>query len=231
METLLPLMLVLGIEMAMLIWGATASDPYRLRGFVAVRNMMMIGLFAPLLMTIGGITSNIGNVWYAAVICTQAIVLERFGRRAAYDIIVAVYGTMAALFATCAVLPLFPVVAGNELWVRAAHKLVEHDIAVIFASFAGFGVAQIVLIGLYGRLRPTAGPQATMIISCVAAQVIDSSVFFPVAFWGMPAAQMASIMMGGLIFKIAMVIVLWPVFAASIRLPHGRAPRVVGQAP
>ena len=183
--TILAPLSALAVEMAVLLFAAVSGEPYRLRGLAVARPMILISLFAPLLMHVNGLYSNVGNIWYATAIMAQCIILERWGSRAALDTVVMVYTTLATLFAACAVLPLFPVVPGNEEWARAIHMIAARNVQITVASFSAFGLAQLVLIWVYVHTRHAFGPLVAMIMATVGAQIIDSVVFFPLAFWPM----------------------------------------------
>ncbi len=206
------------LEAAVLLFAAREEAQNELRALTVVRNMLMISLFAPLLMQIDGLVSNVGNIWYSAVMVGQCLILERGGKSETYKSVFRTYGVLAIVFATFAVLPLFPAVPGNEAWRQPILLITERNASTVVGSFLAFWLGQWTLITMYLRLRVIRGPTAAMLPAAIAAQAVDSLVFFPISFHAMSHAQILTIALHGWIFKVAFTVMLWPAFAVALAL-------------
>ena len=224
MSTELVMIFAIAVESGLIVWSARVSV-FALRGRVIAMNMILIALFAPLLMEIGGHVSNIGNVFYAAAVAGQCVILERYGVAAAHRSVTMIYGTVVALFLLVWTVLRFPVVDGDE-YMAAAHLLLARSPDVLVASFAAFALGQGVLIRVWETVRPRAPFAVAALLASCACQAVDTPVFFIAAFWRTHAVSwIADAMAVGFLLKCGLAVALMP--AVLVAVMCGRRGRVV----
>ena len=221
MSTALGVAVMIAIECVALVVFTRYPGPYRLRSVVCSGNIVLVTLFGGMLIDFGFGVSNIGNIWYAAAVCSQCILLARHGRQAALDTLPMVYGVLLFLFSICWTLRLFPVVPGNEVFVAAVHAIADHEARLVAASFAAFAFTQFVLITVWDQTqRHGLHAIPAMLIATVAAQAVDTPIFFVIAFWQqMPVETMIDAMLTGFLVKCALGAAFTPAFVAAITSP------------
>ena len=216
METMTCIALLIAVESVFMVWLTVNEETGPLP---AVRiNMFMISLFAPMLVGAGQITTNLGNVFYAAVVCCQCVLLELRGPPAAQKSIPQVNMVMVVLFAMCWVIERFPSVPGNEAFVEAAKTVAHHSLTVVTASFVAFFLSQQIMIRAWVRLRRVHGPVAASLLASCACQAVDTPVFFSVAFWDqLSPAQIVDFASVGFLFKCVLAVAFVPAFLGAVR--------------
>ena len=81
MDTFLCIAALVAGESLFIVWLAL-KDPAG--PVIAIKlNMIMIALFAPALISIGGAVTNVGNIFYASVVCCQCVLLATRGAASA----------------------------------------------------------------------------------------------------------------------------------------------------
>ncbi len=201
-------------EAAIIAYAGTRPTAQAILGAGVFSNMAMIALFAPYLINVMGITTNLGTVFYAGVVASQCIVIERFGPFVARDALSMTYIRLITVFAACTIIGLLPILPGNEDFALAAKTVSRFQVMIVMASFAAFALSQLVLIMSYPRLRTAFGPLGAMLLGMVACQAIDSPVFYTVAFPKDP--QILHFIIGGFLAKVAFGFVLAPVVWGAV---------------
>ena len=181
------------------------STPLRLRRIITI-NMMMVVSFGTLLGDFGGYVTNYGTAWYATVVGTQIVLLDRYGRLAAAETIPACY--MAVTLALLCTFPLTfaPVLPGNDAG-AAVIVLAQHRPQVLIAAYAALGPAIAVVDLVYAKLRPRSRWLA-VVAAAVMSQVVDSVIFFPLAFGDLGTDFVVTAAVSGLIVKIPMTLAI-----------------------
>lgn len=149
-------------------------------------NMAMIVIFAPFMITILGYQTNIGSIFYAAVVAGQIFVLERWGPLSARESMPLIYLRLVAILFTCMAIQALPVVPGNETFAEAAKLVSRQQSRVVVAAFSAFALSQLALILTYPYCRRTCGPLVAAFVGMIVCQLIDSPVFYIIAFYGSP---------------------------------------------
>ena len=175
---------------------------------------MMIALFAPYLVDVFGMTTNIGCLFYAGVVASQCLVMERWGLNIAREEIATTYMRLAAVFAACAVIGVLPVVPGNEAFAESAKLIARFQTSVVIAAFIAFALSQLTLLLLYPKLRRVFGPTGALVLGMVACQAVDSPVFFTVAFPHDP--DLIEFIIKGFLAKVLFGVALMPVVLWSV---------------
>lgn len=173
-------------------------------------NMVLIMLFGGKLVTIFGYTSNAGNVFYAAVCVAQLMLAQRVGEQAAASNIGGILFRLSLLFVLLATLAQLPVLPGNEETSGVVHFLFSSSARFLVASYLAYFVAQIVLLKVYINLsiRSRFG---RYLLAAVACQVVDSIIFFTVAFQA-EALRLIEIALVGCTLKVGLMVLYFPFF-------------------
>jgi queuosine precursor transporter len=152
-----------------------------------VLNIILISTFGAKLVTLFGFTTNTGNVFYAAVFFSTQLLVERYGRKEGYKSIW-IGATSIIFFILMAQLTILteglPQTAGVN---QAMETLFEAAPRIALASLLAYIFSQLVNINLYDYLKTkTRGtrPYLRLNISNIAGQLVDSVIFFTIAFYG-----------------------------------------------
>lgn len=190
-----------------------ASDASMLRGLIVV-NMLLISCAGALLGAFGPLITNYGNVWYAAVVAGQFLILDRYGRLAASATIPRVYAGVT-LFLVCTYpLAYAPLLPGNEHLGGAVQTLAGHRPQILIASYAAFGLTMATLDLTFAAMRRWSRSGA-ILISVVVAQTVDTLVFFPIAFIDLGMSDMARAALAGWLIKVPLTLAIVAVGLAS----------------
>lgn len=176
----------------------------------SVLNMVAIMFFAPLLISVFGLTTNIGAIYYSFVMFAQMYLLLYYGEETATKTINLMLNCMVVVLAIAFVTSMFPVLSGNEAYGNAIVLLTTHTSQVVFVSFFAFIIGQLTLVKTYSHLHNKLKQSSHMMIaftSMVVAQIVDSLIFFPIAFYDQ---NIWTIMYDGILIKGVLALVLTP---------------------
>lgn len=169
-------------------------------------NLLLVSLMGGKLVPLLGHVTNLGNVFYAMVFFATYLLLE--------------YGTDAVgpriIWTGAIAITLFTVLTQTSLFVDTAPQSISLSIAlreiftvtprIAFASVIAFVCAQLVNIFVFNTVRRRvrgAGLWVRASLALVAAQSIDSLIFFSLAFAGvLPHSVVLEAMLVGLLVKI-----------------------------
>lgn len=178
-----------------------------LLGTVAV-NLILIGIFGLKLITVLGLTTNAGNVFYACVFLATHFILERYGKRVGiktiwYGVCFFLFFTVLSQFAArFSGLPLTDTANGAIL------TIFSFSLRVTFASILAYVFAQYANIVIYEWLRVwTKGRFLWLRINGanIISQLVDSLIFFTIAFFDLPGPLLVQAILVGWLVKIAVV--------------------------
>lgn len=207
------------IETLVIIWASTAVLYYRLR-LTMILNLALIGMFAGYMIEIGGSRTNIGTLWYAAVVMAQCIVLERYGALFAREAIPIIYAALATVTLIVWAMLQFPALDGDPA-AASIRAVLTPNVAVITGAFIAFWLSQMVLILSWSAVRPNLPPVPTMILCSWLAQCVDTPVFFIVAFTErLGDAGMVEAAALGLLVKCGAAVALIPAFVVAVLMPQ-----------
>ena len=181
----------------------------------------VIIVFLILIATVGGkivpffgYETNTGNIFYASVFLATYFLIERFGRREGiYSIWV---GVIAVLF--------FSVLAQITVALTGSQTTASLNDAlaiafgpvsrITFASLCAYTLSQSLNVYLYLLLKKrTRGTYLWLRanISNALAQLLDSAVFFTIAFWGVvPFSGVSGIIFTSLVIKVVYMMLASP---------------------
>ncbi len=151
-----------------------------------VINLLLISVFGAKLVSVFGFTTNIGNIFYAAVFFAGQLLVEHFGREEGKRSIWLGFWSVA-FFVLMGQLTLHYVPIPEAQQVSdAIATLFSFVPRVAFASLFAYLFAQSVNILLYGYLRMDRRSKIwkRSLLSSAAGQAVDSIVFFTIAFYG-----------------------------------------------
>ena len=152
--------------------------------------------------------SNVGNLYYASAVFGQFFIIIKEGKKAANINVKNVFIVMLAFLLFRVISADIPPVQGNEEYSRAFSLLVETHPAVFIAAFMGFYLGMQIFMLVIDSLKAY-----SFVVQYIGAgtveQLVDSVIFFPVAFVVLPDhVPLIEIMLVGFSIKIAILFYL-----------------------
>ena len=199
------LLLLTALSSALIVVGGWRAGKERLYSVIIIF-LVLITAVGGKIVSFFGHETNTGNIFYASVFLATYFLIERFGRR---EGIYSIWVGVAAVVFFSVLVRLTVLLTGSEATASLNGAL---DIAfgsvprVAFASLLGYALSQSLNVYLYlflkermrgGRLWLRAN------ICNAAAQLLDSAVFFSIAFWGVASSvNIVDVIFTGLAIKI-----------------------------
>ncbi|HWP61764.1 MAG TPA: queuosine precursor transporter [Candidatus Paceibacterota bacterium] len=209
-EFLLLVTAILSASAVVVAWRAGKERLYT----VMLVFLLLVSTFGGKVAVFFGHSTNTGNIFYASVYLATYFVIERYGaREGLYSIWVGVLGvTVFLLLGGLSVLLVsVPATANLSAALSMAFAPVPR---IAFASMVAYVVSQNFNVRLYIRLKRQSGSEHLWWRANAAnavAQVIDSIVFFVVAFIGsVPGPDIIGIILTGLAIKIVYMMIASP---------------------
>ena len=207
------------LELLCLWWASTKQHRW-LHGLVII-NMVCISIFGEKLVSSFGFVSNVGNICYAFVCVAQInlCIIEKDQKNAILNILRAL-ASLLMLLAFSQVIISLPVVSGNEEFSNAAVRVASAAPNIVVASFLAFVVSQTVLIKIF-----TVSSGSTFlkfVFATVVCQVLDSAIFFPIAFIGNMHSSIIGLAVVGCITKVVVMLLLFPLSYKISKLRTGK---------
>ncbi len=189
------------------IWFATRRGIEWLLGTVIV-NLILVGIFGAKLITIFGLSTNAGNVFYACVFLATHFILERHGKQKGMKTIW--YGGIFVLFfGVMSQLATYSIGVSLSAGVNSAiFTLFSFSLRVTLASLTAFIFAQYVNISIYEWLKVETHGKFLWLRSngaSIIAQLVDSLLFFSIAFFDLPGPLLVQMILVGWLVKTAVV--------------------------
>ena len=175
-------------------------------------NMVLITLFGGVLFNWAGYTTNCGNVWYADVMLSQWLVMRRFGWRNGLR---AATNTFAGLLMLLLMAAALQAALSKSMLDTAYGIVIDASRDFTVASFVAFWLGQGVFIAIY-RATDRRSLWLCYAAAMVAAQAVDSAIFFPIAF-GSFGISLLNAALAGFAVKIGLGLLAMP---ALVRLNH-----------
>jgi len=199
------LLLITAVLCTLFVYTAWRIGKERLYTTVVVF-LILIAVLGVKLVDFFGYTTNVGNVFYAAVFLSTYFLLERYGKRAGLRAIW-IGAIIVAFFAVIVQAGVLLEPAETSQSVHAA--LVEvfgTSIRTTIASIVAFVVSQSFNIHVYMRLKQRFHDKYLWVranITNALAQILDSSIFFFITFWSIvPPHNLNEIIIVGVIIKV-----------------------------
>lgn len=184
-----------------------------------VTNIILVSCFGALLIPLFGLTTNAGNVFYASIFLTAQVMTEHYGRWAAYRSIAAGFGALV-LFVLLAQYSVRLVgVPGSDQLASSMQTVFTGVPRIALASMVAYLFSQSLNIWLFDLLRRKTHKRALWfraIVSSTAGQVVDSVLFFVIAFaYSLSNDRLLEAMTVGFLVKMIVAILGVPILYAS----------------
>lgn len=171
-------------------------------------NLILVSVFGIKLVTLFGVTTNIGNIFYACVFLATYFILEKNGKSDGLKTIW--FGSICMLlFITMSQLVvLFAGVSTSDVVSSAIINLFSFSTRITCASLLAFIFAQYVNISIYEWIKLRRHGKSLWIrsnVSNIIAQLFDSLLFFSIAFPDLSWPVLIQAIFGGWIIKILIV--------------------------
>lgn len=206
------LLLVNGIVSTFFVYVAWKIGEERLYTAIVVF-LILIATTGGKLVEFLGHETNAGNIFYASVFLATYFFLERYGKAGGIRtlwlsvIIVASYAGLVQLAI------LYEGAASTAALNDALDVVFGDSIRVTVASIFAYIVSQFANIHLFCYLKKRMQQHNVWLranISNVFAQIIDSAIFFPIAFFGINVTNIWDIIITGLFIKIVYMVCAAP---------------------
>ncbi|RJQ34802.1 VUT family protein [Candidatus Parcubacteria bacterium] len=180
-----------------------------------------IAVFLILIASVGGKLvellgheTNVGNIYYAALFLATYFIIERFGKRGGVRTLV-IGAVIAVFFSALVQIAILYEGAESSAPLNAALTTVfASSLRVAFASLIAFLVSQSVNIFLYIYMKERAHGRYLWLranATNLFAQIVDSTIFFLIAFWGVVAPEnMFDILLTGIAIKVVYMMLAAP---------------------
>jgi len=209
-ELLLLLTAIASTAMVCIAW---RLDKERLYSAILIF-LILISLIGGKIVEFFGHETNTGNVFYASVFLATYFLIERYGKR---EGIRSIWIGLVGVVFFSVLLKLGLLYTGSPS-TAALNEALSTAFApasrLAFASLLGYAVSQTVNVYLYiylkryfndGRLWLRAN------IANASAQLIDSALFFTIAFWGVvPPDNIQDVIVTGFVIKVAFMMLAAP---------------------
>jgi uncharacterized integral membrane protein (TIGR00697 family) len=181
--------------------------PQRLFGAV-VLNLLLISIFGSKMVPFFNITTNAGNVFYACIFLATYFLLERNSVKSTYSVITV--GILSVIFFTLLsqIVLHFSVVSGQETLSQAFFTVFSPSPRIVCASLIAYTFAQYINIRIYSYLQNRFKGSYLFLRSNganIVAQLVDSCIFFSIAFVDVSGTVLLQAIISGWLIKIFVV--------------------------
>jgi queuosine precursor transporter len=219
------LLLITGVLSTFFVYIAWRIGEERLYTTIAVF-LILIATVGGKLVEFFGFETNTGNIFYAAVFLATYFLIERFGKEKALRSIW-IAAIIIVFFTLLVQISILYEGTGKTSALNDALRTVFTDsIRITLASLIAFVASQAFNIHLYSYLKQRFAGRNLWLranASNAAAQILDSLIFFVIAFGGMVAPDnMSEIIATGILIKIVYMML------ASLLLQHNRIEQIDG---
>ncbi len=186
---------------------------------VIVVNIVLVSTFAAKLIPIFGLVTNVSNSFYAAIFIATDILTEHHGKRYGYrSIAMGFVGLVLFVVMGQCVLQFTPI-EDSEPVSNAMTTLFNAVPRIAAASFVAYAIAQSFDVWFFHFIHQQTGGRFLWLrnnLSTIVSQLIDSIVFFSLAFGGtVPFATLLNIIATGYLIKLVVAILDTPFIYAS----------------
>ncbi len=189
---------------------------------VIVVNLIMVSLASPKLGLFFGVVGSPQTIFYASIFLGTDILSEFYGKKAGYEAVWTGFLALAMLTILGQIVIYFQEIPDTSAYASAFNTLFAGTWRVALGSFAAYFVAQQFDVWFYHELKERTGGKKLWfrnMASTSTSQLIDTLIFFPIAFWGI-IPQLGSVMLVAYILKIVVAVLDTP-FLYLARTIHG----------
>ncbi len=207
------LILIQSVVCATLVFLAWRLDRERLYGVIAIL-LILISVTGGKIVVLFGHATNTGNVLYASVFLATYFLIERYGKREGFRSIRLGLVGIVFFMILARLSVLFTGVSETEQFNGALEQLLAPSYRIAVASIIAFVCSQSLNVLLYTYLKthtPHIGLWLRANTSNLFAQILDSVLFFSIAFAGVVGtAGVIDALLTGLVIKILFIAVSAP---------------------
>jgi len=207
------LLLLTAIISAGVVFAAWQIDKERLYSAILIF-LILISILGGKIVEFFGYETNTGNIFYASIFLATYFLIERYGKREGIRSIW--IGVIGVVF--------FSVLLGLALLYASSPSTVTLSEALTtafapfsrlaLASLVGYAASQTLNVYLYLYLKQRFNNGRLWLranIANASAQLLDSLIFFTVAFWGIvPLANVQEVMVTGFVIKVVFMMAAAP---------------------
>jgi len=218
------LLLFIGIalvDLSMVLFAWWLGKPYLTATIIL--NVILTSGFVGKLIPIFGFVITAGEIFYASIFIATDILTEHYGKKEGYRSIFSSFVALAG-FAVLSNFALgFTSIQESSVIAQAMQELFSLLPRITIASFVSYLITQSFDIWLYHKIKAKTGESKLWLrnnLSTISAQLLDSLIFFPLAFFGtVPTEVLISLMLTGWLFKtpIALIDTIFIYLSYSIK--------------
>src|SRR3989344_6014791 len=180
-------------------------DRERLYGAIIIFLILMTSMGGEIVVFFGHET-NTGNIFYASVFLATYFLIERYGRREGMHAIWVGVGGVLFFLAVVQTTVLLTGAGSTSTLDAAVFTVFDHAPRVALASLVAYVLSQNFNVRLYVYLKHRFNGRWLWLRANLVnalAQILDSTVFFVIAFWGVVApANIGEIIVTGYVIKV-----------------------------
>jgi uncharacterized integral membrane protein (TIGR00697 family) len=173
-----------------------------------ITNLILIGIFGAKLVSVFGIVTNVGNVFYACVFLATYFLIEKYGRRAGITAIQIGLCFIIFFVALSQIAARFGGFSGSSEVNGAIATLFSFAPRIILGSIVGYAFAQYANIRIYEWIKSRTNGRFLFLRANganIISQLLDSSLFFSIAFFDLPGPILVQAIFLGWAAKVAIV--------------------------
>lgn len=196
-----------------LVFGAWKLDRERLYG-VIVLFLILISVGGGKIAEFFGYTTNTGNIFYGAVFLATYFLIERYGGREGVRSIGVGVAGVAFFVLMISLTSILIGVENGSVPSTALSATASILPRIAFASLLAYALSQTLNVLLFIYLKRRMQGRRLWLranLSNAAAQLLDSAVFFTIAFWGIASPEnIWEILITGFVMKVVYMMLVSP---------------------
>lgn len=191
------------------LWWAVRGKRRRLK-ILAIVMALMVARSGNKLFHIGPLVSNLGNFPFALIVACHVVIYFREGYAGVMDSIRLVFTALTLRLLYGFTVVSWPLVPGNEIAGGVVNTMFQQGVLLTVASYSAMALSQSILVLVLDKTKGLALP-GMIILACAISQLIDSVLFFSVAFgFTLDVEEWALVMCTGWIVKMSLGIGFLP---------------------
>lgn len=183
---------------------------YRIKSnFIAapiIINLILISIFGSQIISVFGFKTNVGNVFYGALTFFVYFLIEHYGPKTANKAIWISFSFLAFFMIISQMTIGIYGVPETKLAEEALHTVFSITPRIALASLLAFLISQTININAYQLLKKATKDRALWLrvnASNILTQLIDSGIFFVIAFITTAPSNVLELMITGFLIKVA----------------------------
>lgn len=181
-------------------------------GTIAI-NLILVGIFGSKLVSIFGFVTNAGNVFYGCVFLATHFIIEKYGKKVAWKTIWFGIGSITFFTLMTQLTIYYKSISLNDSLSDASTTLFSFSLRIIIASISAYIFSQYLNIQIFSWIREKTNGKLLWLRSTVAniaSQLLDSMLFFSIAFFDLPGTLLLQAILVGWLLKSLVVLIGLP---------------------